>query len=307
MRQGLLVRVRGGIYAAPSEGEDTEMLTRLRGAVTAGSDVVVSHRAAAHLHGLPVWGPIPAPEVTRIERGSRIRGVLVHRYGVDADQIVRIAGLPVTSLERTLIDVCRVVPLPEALVAFDAALRDLSPDLRLLGSILERLGDINHRKRARQTMLWADGAAENPFESFSRGKLLCEDIPIPRLQWWVGDGGGTWFRPDKLWPDVGVVGEADGAIKYRSVNPGGPGALLKEKARQEWFEDRDFYVLRWGVSRISNSAPDVAARWRVLARRQRARRWTWPEGVWLVCPGPWPPSRAFIRDESLPFRFPSAG
>ncbi len=298
VRQGLLVRVRGGVYSAPPLDASDNLVNSLRGAVAAGRDVVVSHRSAAWLHGLPTWGRLPRPEVTRSVRGSRIRGVVVHRYGVDADQAEEVGGLPVTMLERTLVDVCRVVPIPEALVAFDAALRDRTPDASCFGEILDSLGDINFRRRAIQTALWADGSAENPFESFSRGKLLLEGIPAPQLQWWVGDGAGTWFRPDKLWPNVGVVGEADGSGKYRQQEGAGPNALLAEKNRQEWFEDHDFVFVRWGVDRISHKPDLVAQRWRVLERRQRSRGWTWPSGVWLVCPGPWPPSRAFIRDES---------
>ena len=298
VRQGVLLRVRGGIYTTRTVDEDGDFLATLRGAAKAGDDVVVSHRAAAALYDLPLWSRDPIPEVTRAEGGSQIPGVRVHRYGVAPDQIVQRSGLRVTSLERTLIDVCRVVPLSEALVTLDAAARDLGPDFELFGRLLEQLGDINFRKRAWQAAQWVDGLAENPFESFSRGQLLQQGIPRPLLQWWVGDGADTWYRPDKLWPWVGLIGEADGRGKYRRDTRAGPDPLVLEKDRQDWFDDRDFALVRWGVRRIALTPGDVAARWRTLERRQISRGWTWPEGVWLVRPGPWPPSRAGIRDEA---------
>jgi hypothetical protein len=226
----------------------------------------------------------------------------VHRYGVlDPHPVVR-SGLPTTGLARTVIDVCRTVAPAAALATVDAAMRDYGLDPAGVCAVLETLGDVNFRQRTRDVLSWGDPAAENAFESFSRGQLLLEGLPAPILQWWVGDGAATWFRPDKLWPGLGLIGEADGRGKYRrETNPWSGedrDPLAREKDRQEWFADRDFEVLRYTPPRIGHHADEVAARWRVLADRQRRRGWRWPRGVWLVAPGPWPPGRAVIRDES---------
>lgn len=115
VRRRLVLRVRAGVYAPAPTDAPGLLRARLHGALLAGDDVVVSHRAGVWVRGLPVWGGQPRPEVTRDERGSRLPGVIVHRYGVPADQVVVHDGLRVTCLERTLIDVSRVLPIPEAL------------------------------------------------------------------------------------------------------------------------------------------------------------------------------------------------
>lgn len=285
VRQGLLMRVRGGVY---TEARDDRLLPLLRGAVAAGRDVVVSHRSAATLHTLPLWSKV-RPEVTRSPGGARLSGVLVHRYGVVPDDVVEIEGLPVTSLPRTMVDICRIAAIPQALVSLDAAIaRDPEHRYRAL-EVLDSLGDINFAKRARQCLTWADGLSETPLESFSRGHLLIQGIPYPLLQWWVGDGSVQWYRPDKLWPEWGLIGEADGRAKYEV-----PDALWNEKMRQEWLEERDFRFLRYGTDRLRVDAAGVAARWRQLQDLQMRSRWRWPSGVWLVEPGPWPGSRASV-------------
>jgi hypothetical protein len=69
MRRRLLQRPRPGWYCRPiAPTEDPELdafVLALHGAVVAGSDVVVSHRSAARLWRLPVWGRPDPPEVTR--------------------------------------------------------------------------------------------------------------------------------------------------------------------------------------------------------------------------------------------------
>jgi hypothetical protein len=290
VRRGNLRRLRGGVYASTSDVQpDCEQGRELHGALRAGEDVVISHRSAAAVHGLDVWNYAGLPEVTRDPGRSRIPGVRVHRYGVESCDVVVKAGLRVTTPERTVVDVCRVAPEPAALVTADSALRRglVSPD-RVLDA-LQRLGDINFASRARQTIAWANGLSESPLESFSRGQLLLHDVPSPMLQWWVGDGVAVWFRPDKLWAQYGLIGEADGSSKY-----GARSDLINEKQRQEWFEDRDFVFVRWDLARIRSRPDEVAARWVQLQQRQRRNGWKWPSDVWLVDPGPWPGARGRI-------------
>ena len=307
-RQGALERPRRGYYArvenrAPDDL--AELVSQLRGAVAAGPDVVASHRTAARLWGLPVWGQAPAPEVTRAYGTAGIPGVTVHRYGVLDPAPHERFGVPVTSPARTLVDVCRVTPPSAALATVDAGIRDLDVCIADALGVLASLGDINFKHRTRQVLSWADPLSENAFESFSRGQLLLEGVPAPLLQWWVGDGNYEWFRPDKLWPTLGLIGEADGRAKYRvDVPADGRDPLVREKGRQEWFEDRDFEFVRFSPSRIARNPTQVAMRWRTLAARQRSRPWRWPVGVWLVAPGPWPPNRSAYSDESAAWRSP---
>jgi hypothetical protein len=55
---------------------------------------------------------------------------------------------------------------------------------------------------------------------------------------------GTRFRVDDWWEEFGIVGEADGRIKYEGSLAVGD-TLWREKKRQHWLEQRDLLEVRW--------------------------------------------------------------
>jgi hypothetical protein len=77
------------------------------------------------LHGLPTWPEaIDRVHVTRNRSsgGNRRAVVQVHTAPLVADQITTIDGVTVTSLAQTVLDLCRTVPLEQAVAAGDRAL-----------------------------------------------------------------------------------------------------------------------------------------------------------------------------------------
>jgi hypothetical protein len=103
VRAGGLLRVHPGVYRVGHRAPSTEA-TYLAAVLAAGEGAVLSRLAAAHLHGL-VKGAAPPPEVTaRTER--RIEGVRTHRCRfLDAQDMTRVRGIPVTTVPRTLVDI----------------------------------------------------------------------------------------------------------------------------------------------------------------------------------------------------------
>ncbi len=100
---------------------------RVRAAVQAMSDqAVVSHVSAAVLHGFELWRPdLRTVHVTRDRgRGGRI-GADVHvtPAPLDAEEVVLVDGVPVTSPARTLVDLVRGIGFEQGVVAADFALR----------------------------------------------------------------------------------------------------------------------------------------------------------------------------------------
>jgi predicted transcriptional regulator of viral defense system len=85
----------------------------------------VSHVSAAVLHGLPLWAvPLDRVHVTKSRRsggrtGSRVR---VHTASLDAGDVGLVTGLPVTSLARTVADLARTLPFPQAVALADGAM-----------------------------------------------------------------------------------------------------------------------------------------------------------------------------------------
>lgn len=72
----------------------------------------------------------------------------------------------------------------------------------------------------------ADGRVDSPLESFTRWILRQLGLPPPLLQVDVLHRGVFLGRVDFAWPELGVVLEADGMVKYVD------GALKAEKRRE---------------------------------------------------------------------------
>jgi predicted transcriptional regulator of viral defense system len=86
---------------------------------------VISHASAAVLHGLPTWeNAIDRVHITRNRNsgGNRRTVVQVHTAPLADDHVTTIDEIPVTSLARTVLDLCPTVPIEQAVAAGDRAL-----------------------------------------------------------------------------------------------------------------------------------------------------------------------------------------
>jgi hypothetical protein len=100
--RGALHVVHRGVYAVGHR--NLTMEGRWMAAVLAfGPHAVLSHRSAGQLWGLVPRGRI-APEVTRPGRAGDRPHLVVHRSTLPGDEIVRVRGIPVTSVPRTMFD-----------------------------------------------------------------------------------------------------------------------------------------------------------------------------------------------------------
>ena len=105
--------------------------------------------------------------------------------------------------------------------------------------------------------------------------MAFRDISLPPPELQVTLARDEWGNPritvDFFWPDFGVVGEADGLLKYGNDDQGL--ALRNEKLRQEEIEAMGFVVVRWTWDDIWRRPDWVAARIRnafgEAARRRR--------------------------------------
>ena len=80
----------------------------------------------------------------------------------------------------------------------------------------------------RAAVPWVRSGAQTPLESLSRVRLMRCGLPEPRLQVPFYDDEGLIGIVDMYWDELGVIGEADGLLKYRT------GAdLIAEKYRED--------------------------------------------------------------------------
>jgi hypothetical protein len=254
-QRGDLVQLRRGAYAREQARErsvDQAHRDLIRATIPQlRDDAVVSHASAAVLHGLPVWSKaIDRVHVTRNGSGGGKRRSLVHVHAspLGGGDVTSIGAIPVTSLARTVLDLCRTLPFEQAVAAGDHALR-----LGLLATALEEAMTLLEgwpgTRQARRAIAFLDGRSESAGESVSRVRIHEAGLPAPVPQREIyGPDGRLVARVDFCWEEQRTVGEFDGKIKYgRLLKPGQSieDVLFDEKRREDALRDLGWQIVRW--------------------------------------------------------------
>jgi very-short-patch-repair endonuclease/predicted transcriptional regulator of viral defense system len=213
---GRLHIVHRGVYAV---GHTVVGAVGLRWAavLACGEGAVLSHASAADAWGL-VASAARTMHVTVPGRAGRKRrrGIRIHRpESLHPAEMTTLAGLPITTPARTLLDLAAGGLDGRRLeAALDCAERALRLDWAELRRLLER-----HAGRAGAPALNATLARYVPGSVDTRSKLeeivleLCDEFAIPRPQ--VNHVIEGRIR-DFYWPDARLVVEADGYGYHRS-------------------------------------------------------------------------------------------
>jgi len=279
LQRGELKRVRTGWYALGSTwdgvGHDGRYRLLVRAtAAHAEQELVLSHHSAAVMHGLPVIGAWPAtthalfPEA---KGGSSHRLLTAHRGIPDPNTIV-IAGVTVTSLPRTLVDIAASSSFLVGVVMVDHALHEeavriaaehaagLIPRPRITKDVLlTELAAAHPRvgwRAAHRAITFADGLAANAGESLGRVRFEELGFEIPELQVRF-DADGLVYFVDYFWRRVRKIGEFDGHVKYTraEVMDGKDvvGVVMAEKKREDLLRPMVRSFDRWGWTLALNA------------------------------------------------------
>jgi hypothetical protein len=241
-RDGTLIPVRRGAYVRERPAERTrpeehrELIFATAPQLHDGA--VLSHTSAGLLHGLPIWpAAFDRVHVTRNRSsgGKRRSRVHVHTAPLPDDQVITIDGVPVTSLARTVLDLCRTLPIEQVVAAGDRALA-----YGLVRGVLEdhlaRMARWPGIRQARRAVELLDSRSESAGESASRVRLHQDGLPAPDLQQDIFDEQGPFVaRVDFLWKEQQTIGEFDGKIKYGQMlkpSQSRRGALRGEATRR---------------------------------------------------------------------------
>lgn len=219
---------------------------------------VFCHWSALAIHGLPFAGRHPR-SIHILARGERehLGGGIVQHARRDDTHVLEVQGLLVTTAARTVADVASRSSLMSGVMAADAALacgafseRRPKAQRSDIAEAARGLPADAGRERALAVAEFADGQAESALESASRVSMALCGAPPPALQQPVEDLLGFRARLDFVWPELGLVGEADGVAKM--VRPD----LLDGRSRDQALEDRrrresliramGLRVVRWG-------------------------------------------------------------
>lgn len=255
VRAGSLARLRRGAYAASADLE--EDLSRLHRRLIVATlrqghpGAVVSHGSAAVLHGLGVpRSALGCVHLTRDRHGGgqRRAWLQVHGHRLPGHHVTEVDGIVTTALPRTVVDLACTLPLADAVAVGDGALRLGATPLELAG-VLAEVGARRGIASARRALELLDVRSESYGESVSRVLMIERGLGDLVPQQVVRDEHGVVVaRVDFAWPELGVVGEFDGRIKYgRTLAPGqDPSeAVWREKVREDLLRDLGWQVVRW--------------------------------------------------------------
>ena len=225
LEDGDVVRIRRGVYStgplAPraqhllSGGRtDPAYLAEVRAVLLGCSDgVVAGGRTAAVL-----WGFDLAVEPDGVElvgpNGSRVpSGVVLRQHHQVAAVERRVAGydaVRVTSAVQTVVDCALTLPLAQAVVVADSALRTGHVTEDDLVRAAAELKGVKGSRRLRRVLELADAGSESVLESLLRVLLVTRGLTPPVSQQVLRDGTTFLGRVDLCWPDHRLVVECDG-------------------------------------------------------------------------------------------------
>jgi very-short-patch-repair endonuclease len=199
-------------------------------------EAVLSGRSAAVLWGVDLAGPDDDVECTVAAscRAGTVRGVRVTRRALSPADITQRAGVRVTTRLRTALDLARIAPPDEAVVALDRFIRSGVVDLLAVRAAAAATTGPGCRQVRRVADL-ADGLAESPQETRVRLLLHRSRLPRPTAQFVVRGADGAFIaRTDFAWPELRVALEYEGAWHGERQNVARDRRRLNELTAAGW-------------------------------------------------------------------------
>lgn len=187
----------------------------LAACLATSSTAVASHRAAARLWGLPGFERSGVEVSVRGDRWHRLRGVACHRStDLAPSDRTAIGPIPITRIERTLIDVARCTPAARLEEAIDAA---VARHLTTYRRIERRFTQLARRGRPGVTTMRSVLESRPPTaaapESVQERRLLrslaSAGFPPPVPQYEIRERGRLVARVDAAYPDRQIAIEYD--------------------------------------------------------------------------------------------------
>lgn len=272
VRAGRLVRIARGLYlprdavTALDPWDVAELRARAVG-LHGRTRRPLARASAARVWGIPIVGRGDdvvdvlgwSARATRTDGGLRYWATSRPEYHLDQRH-----GITLTSLPRTLAELCARGPLDHAVAAIDWGLRvwwspgeprTTADEIR---AVAAELGSARLIRRVDRALALADGRSESPGESVSRVLLGRLGFAVPDLQVEFTTRSGRRVRCDFGWNDGAVLGEFDGESKYRSRAMRGDrtaeDAVVEEKEREDDVRADGRSMARWGWKHVRRPA-----------------------------------------------------
>jgi hypothetical protein len=254
-------------------GASTSWRQRLLAAcIAAGPGAAASHRSAAALHRHDGFPPgIVEITVPHTRRDFRMTGVIVHSSSNWCDEdITAVAGIPVSTPERTLCTLAAVSSEAQVESALDSAERQgkvrRSDVTRTLEDVREpgrngvaALARILYRREE------LAGIPHSVLERRMLRLLERHGIPLPVCQVPVRRPDGRMAYLDFAYRDLGLGIEVDGNTAHAT-----PAQRSADNVRANGIELRDIRLIRFTYEQVTHEPEMVAATVRAHLRSRRA-------------------------------------
>ena len=287
-----LVRLARGIYAPVAvigslKPWERELLRVVAAATRGRVRQPLCGISAARVWGVPILEDEFAPVVDALgwdDRATRRTSDL--RYWATTDDRYRVVehrGAVLTDLPRTIVELAVRSSFARAVAAIDWAVRvhrrsdGITTTLEEIRAAADELSVVRGRARLERALLFADGRAESPGESWMRVLIHQLGFEVPDLQHEYRLADGRRFRSDFRWPSIRLAGEFDGRLKYRAGEAQGGRAVeqvvVEEKEREDAVRATGDGMLRcvWDDLRDPRLLRQKAEASKVPRRAQRSR------------------------------------
>lgn len=255
MAAGTLIRLHPGVYALGHRQLRTEG-HRLAAVLWAGSGAALSHRDAAALHGLRPCNRSSIEVTTRRRRRADRPGVEVHHSAVlDDTDITTVEGIPVTSVERTLVDLADVVAKDQLAKALREAEYLRVVDVHELRAAMWRTRTRKGPGHAKLTAVLEEHRLKGTQLTRSileaRFLTLCDrhGIPRPRTNFHIGP-----HEVDACWPDRRLAVELDGWQRHKDRV-----AFQRDRTKGNDLQRAGWRLLRFTHDDVVRRPADTAA------------------------------------------------
>ena len=275
-------RLRGSDLHTPSRqirmptGQEPTLVERCRPYAGLLPGVVVSHTSAARIHGMVLPLRVEADPTLHLSREPsqavpRRRQVTGHRLALDGREITTVAGITVTSVERTWLDMASILSVDELVIAGDHLVsehhRGFGPPRFAIVPLAELIAYVDSKKRmpflqrARDALALMRVGVDSPPESWLR--LLLHHAGMPEFvpNYPLLDSRG---RP-QAWTDLACE-------QYRTCLEYDGGHHLSPE-QQHRDHQRDLFTAEAGWHQVKVSKEDMRrGKAHVLTKVQRGLR-----------------------------------
>lgn len=280
-RHGSLERLGRGIRREATTAA-LPLSVRVRPFIEVNERCAASHLTAVELFSMPQRRQNEALEAYHLIRpeGAAYLArpyVIVHRMRLFEDEVMMMNGLPVTTPERTWLDMAEFLSLDEVVAMGDSCVRVPRPEFEGRDMPLCNIADLQrmidrHKgkrglRRAKEALELVRVGSDSPQETLLRLAIIRSGLPEPELNLpIITDDGIRQHQPDLSYRKYRI------GIEYEGEHHGDDQQIVRDIARSERYAALGWTEVRISKRHMVNDAKPAAAKVLVALARAGWRR-----------------------------------